>query len=619
MRKDSDRYKQFTRRAALLAGGKAMVLTALLGRMYWLQVVESPRFAVLAEENRINPRLLPPPRGRILDRFGIPLADNRQNYRVVVVREQAKDIATTLARLASIVTLDDDTLKRILRETARTRAFVPVTVAEDLTWNQVSRIEVNSPDLPGVNIEVGEIRNYPFGPAAAHLLGYVASVSEAELDGEPLLELPGFRTGKIGVERVYDKTLRGAAGTSQVEVNAVGRVIRELSREEAKPGQEIVTTIDIGLQEYVQQRLALETSASAVVLDTVSGDVLALASSPAFDPNRFANGLSTAEWQMLVTDPLSPLTNKAIAGQYSPGSTFKMMVALAAMETGIEPSHRVVCTGQITLGNARFHCWKKEGHRSLDMLGAIKHSCDIYFYDLSRRVGIDRMADMARRFGLGRPVGLDLPGERAGLMPDRNWKLATLGEPWQGGETLVAGIGQGFTLATPLQLALMTARIANGRSAVVPRLARPASESAGAEAPAPPLGLAEDHVRLVQEGMVRVTNEPGGTAFSARIIEPGMAMAGKTGTSQVRRISLAERLAGVRKNEDLPWRQRDHALFVGFAPVGAPRYATAVVVEHGGGGSRVAAPIARDVLFEAQRRNSAGGPDRQVAGGDDPT
>ena len=426
-------------------------------------------------------------------------------------------------------------------------------------------------------------------------------MSEAELNGDPLLELPGFRIGKDGIERGYEKGLRGSAGSSQVEVNAVGRVIRELARNEPEPGAELSVTLDAGLQRFLFERLSQEVSASAVVLDVQNGDVLALASSPSFNSNKFAAGLSAADWQALVNNPLKPLINKAIAGQYAPGSTFKMMVALTALSQGLDPGHRVFCSGEISLGTAKFHCWKKGGHGTLDMINGIKHSCDIYFYDAAHRAGIDSIAETARLFGLGAPVGIDLPRERAGLMPDRNWKLATFGEPWQPGETLVAGIGQGFTLATPLQLAVMTARIASGRYAVKPRLVR------SSEAPAwPELGIAEEHMKIVQEGMSRVTNEIGGTAYGARIQEPGMEMAGKTGTSQVRRITLAERLAGVKKNEDLPWEQRDHALFVGFAPVGAPRYAVAVVVEHGGGGSKIAAPIARDVLIEAQRRNSAG-------------
>ena len=606
MRKDQDRAKLFTRRAALLAGGQALMFAALAGRMYYLQVIESDRYAMLADDNRINPRLLPPPRGRILDRFGVVLADNRQDYRAVIVREQAENVNLVLDRLADIIGINEDERRRILKEMRLRRAFVPVKLRENLTWEEVSRIEVNTPDLPGVAIEVGQTRNYPHADVAAHALGYVAAVSEAELTGDPLLELPGFRIGKDGIERSYEKVLRGGAGSSQVEVNSVGRVIRELARKDPEPGEDLTITLDAGLQRFVFERLSQEVAASAVVMDIQNGDVLALASTPSFDPNKFAAGLTAAEWQSLIENPLKPLTNKTIAGQYAPGSTFKMIVALAALAQGADPGHQVFCTGETSLGNAKFHCWKKGGHGSLDMVNGIKNSCDIYFYDASRRAGIDRIAEIAHLFGFGNQVGIDLPRERSGLMPDRNWKLATYGEPWQPGETLVAGIGQGFTLATPLQLAVMAARLANGVHAVTPRLVRTQ------ETPVfPDLGIPEEHLKLVQEGMSRVTNEPGGTAFGARIQEPGMAMAGKTGTAQVRRITMAERLVGVKKNEDLPWEQRDHALFVAFAPVGAPRYAIAVVVEHGGGGSKVAAPIARDVLIEAQRRNSIGDPNLQ--------
>jgi penicillin-binding protein 2 len=602
-------YRLFSRRAALLAGAKLVLLGALTGRMYYLQVAQADKYAVLAEENRINLRLLAPLRGRILDRFGVTLATNDQNYRVVVIPEQTDDLEATLAMLGKVLPVTESDVVRVLRDAERKRPFVPVPVRENLLWDEVARVEINTPDLPGIAIEVEQSRKYPFGGLGAHVLGYVAAVSESDLTGDPLLELPGFRIGKTGVERQYDQMLRGSAGNSQVEVNAVGRVIRELSREEGAPGQDIVLTIDMGLQHYAQQRLAGELSASTVVLDAENGEVLALASTPSFDPTGFDRGLSVAEWQALLNDPLHPLTNKALAGQYAPGSTFKMMVALAALEGGLSPQHTVFCPGHVQLGTARFHCWKKGGHGTLDMLHGIQNSCDVYFYDVARRVGIDAIAAMARRFGLGAPTGIDLPGEKAGLMPDRNWKLGATGEAWQPGETLVAGIGQGFILATTLQLALMVARIGNGGRAIVPHVRRDAVFAYGATNPAPvevpSMGLAPEHVALVQQGMNLVSNDPHGTAYRSRIDVPGMELAGKTGTAQVRRITAAERLTGVIKNEDLPWERRDHALFVAFAPVAAPRYACAVIVQHGGGGAKVAAPIARDILLECQIRDPA--------------
>lgn len=612
LHEDHGRFKTFSRRALMLGGGQAVLLGGLALRMYDLQVLESDKYATLAEENRISLRLLAPPRGRILDRFGVPLAANEQNYRVVLVAEQARDVERTLDKLAQIIAIPESERRRILREVRKKRAFVPVKVAENLRWEKVSRVEVNAPDLAGISIEVGQTRAYPLGADVAHVLGYVAAVSEAELkrDNDPLLQLPGFRIGKTGLEKQYDEVLRGAAGTSQVEVNAVGRTIRELERTPGRPGQDLVLSLDARLQTFVQARLSNEKSASAVVLDTLTGGVLAMGSVPSYDPHAFSFGMTTQEWRELVNDPLHPLTNKAIAGLYNPGSTFKMVVALAALESGIGPGHDVYCPGYYELGNARFHCWRRAGHGRLDMIGGIKNSCDVYFYDIARRVGIQRIAAMARRFGLGSEVGIDLPGELGGTIPTKDWKLAEIGKPWQGGETLVSAIGQGFVLTTPLQLAVMTARLASGK-AITPRLTRRLiAEGGGGDvfepADFPPLDLPARHLDIVRTGMDAVVNEPGGTAYSRRIEQEGLQMAGKTGTAQVRRITMAERRQGVIKNEDLPWRRRDHALFVAYAPVEAPRYCCSVVVEHGGGGSTTAAPIARDILLKTQRRDPAG-------------
>ncbi|MBY0431526.1 MAG: penicillin-binding protein 2, partial [Rhodospirillales bacterium] len=375
MNRDNDRSKMFSRRAALLAGGKLSLFGALVARMYYLQVLESSKYAMLADENRINIRLLPPPRGRILDRNNVSMAVNQQNFRVLVVSEQTDSLDATLDALSAIVPLSDHDRARIHREVRRRRRFVPVTVRENLTWEDVARIELNAPDLPGVTIDVGQSRHYPMEGLGAHIVGYVAAVSEADLTGDPLLELPGFRIGKSGVERVYDLALRGKGGASQVEVNSVGRTIRELSRGEGEPGAELPLTLDLQLQEFAAQRLGDE-SAAVVVMDIHTGDVLVMASTPSFDPNAFNRGLRSEEWKELITNPRSPLTNKAIAGQYAPGSTFKMMVAMAGLEAGvITPEQRIFCPGSMQLGNAKFHCWKKHGHGPMDMLGALKNSC----------------------------------------------------------------------------------------------------------------------------------------------------------------------------------------------------------------------------------------------------
>ena len=612
MRREFDRAKAFSRRALLLAGGQAALLTLLAGRLYYLQVVEADQYKLLAEENRINMRLLPPPRGRILDRFGVELANSQRNYRVVLVPEDTASIEDTLAALGRLIVLDERDLRRVLRETRRNRPFVPVTVAENLSWREFAEVNVHSPDLPGIQPEVGESRHYPHGAAFSHVVGYVAAVAEDDLTGDPLLEMPGFRIGKSGIEKTYDRELRGAAGDSRVEVNAYGRVIQELERNDGQPGADAVLTLDAKLQEFAAARLG-EESGAAVAIDVHGGEVLVLSSTPDFDPNAFNIGMRREQWRALVSDPKAPLTNKAIAGQYPPGSVFKMIVALAALESGaIAADHRIFCTGSVTLGNHEFFCWKRAGHGHMGLLDGFQQSCDSYFYDVALRTGIDRIADMARRFGLGSRFGLELPSESAGLIPDRDWKLATRGEPWQKGETLITGIGQGFVLASPLQLAVMTAEIANGGFRVVPRVVRAIGEPGPETAPAPAsdetLGLDPRWLGLVQEGMRRVTNTARGTAYRSRIEEPEFAMAGKTGTSQVRRITRRDRTAPKVKNEDKPWIERDHAIFVAYAPVDAPRYAVAVVIEHGGLGSRAAAPVARDILLEVQRRDPLGRP-----------
>lgn len=608
---EASRSRLLTRRALVMGGIQTALFGALAGRLYQLQIVESDRFTLLSEENRINLQLLAPERGRIFDRYGIPLAANQLNYRVLLVPEKAGGVAATLAALRQILPVTPEDEERIKLEAKRNRSFTPITVRENLTWDDVARIEVNAPELPGISIDVGQRRYYTYGALASHVIGYVGAVSEKDLEGteDPVLSLPGFRIGKNGCEKTLDLALRGRAGSRQIEVNAYGRIIRELARDNGLPGDDHVLSIDMGLQEYVCARLE-DHSASCVVMDVITGEVLALASVPAYDPNVFARGVTNPEWEELVRNPRAPLSNKASGGQYPPGSTYKMAVALAALEGGhMGPDEHVFCPGVMRMGNAQFHCWKRGGHGSMNMHAAIMQSCDVYFYEVAKRVGVDGIAAMSRRLGFGEVPGVGLPGERAGLVPTAAWKEATHGVAWQKGDTVVIGIGQGYMLSTPLQLAIYTARIANGGYAVKPTLVRAIHRRDGVvreEVPDfPSMGLKAAHLAIVKGGMNGVTNDRRGTAYKARIDEAEFAMAGKTGSVQVKRISKAERERGVIKNEDRPWKDRDHALFVGYAPVEKPRYAVAVVVEHGGGGSATAAPIARDVLREVQRRDPA--------------
>lgn len=601
--KDNETSQRVISRRAMVLGAAQLAFVGILGlRMRYMQVVQADEFRMLAEENRINIRLIPPERGLIFDRKGVLIAGNEQNYSIVVVREDAGDIADTINRLSKLVRLDPDDLARSLKELERRSPFVPVTIADRLSWQDFSRVAVNSPALPGVTPEVGLSRYYPLDSDFAHIVGYVGPVSDYDLsripDPDPLLQIPNFQIGKINIETKFEADLRGKAGNRQIEVNAAGRVMRELDRIDGTPGSDMQLTVDAALQNFVQSRMANE-SASAVVMDTVTGDILALGSAPAFDANLFVRGISVADYQRLTENDYRPLANKTVQGTYPPGSTFKMITALAALEAGvIDPNERIFCPGFRRLGNRRFHCWKRGGHGRVAMLEGIYRSCDVFFYEVADRVGIDRITEVAQKLGLGQRHDLPLSGIAEGLTPTKVWKRARRGEAWLRGDTFNAGIGQGFVLASPLQLAIMAARIASGR-AVSPRMIKTVN---GIEVPVPEspvLEIRSENLALVREGMNRVSNYQRGTAYRSRINDDALAMAGKTGTSQVYSITAEERAAGVTKHEDLPWNRRDHALFVCFAPVEAPRLACSLVVEHGGGGSRAAAPIARDIMLFA--------------------
>ena len=629
--RDSEWVRMFNRRAAVLAGGQAALISALVGRLYYLQVVESDRYVMLAEDNRINMQLLSPPRGHILDRFGQALAINQQNFRVLIVPEQVRALGATLEALSHIITLSEFDRERVKKEATRKRGFLPVTVRENLTWDEMSRIQVNAPDLPGVTIDLGLTRFYPHGQDVAHLLGYVSSVDEADLTGDPLLQLPGFRIGKDGVEKVYDLQLRGKGGTSQVEVNAYGRAIRELERQEGEAGADVILTIDERIQGFAAQRLG-EESASVAVMDVHTGDLLALVSNPSFDANAFSRGLTSAEWKDLSTNDHKPLINKVLSGQYSPGSTFKTVVALAALEHGvISPEQTVHCSGSYNLGSYVKHCHKVHG--SVSMVRAISLSCDVYFYEVARRLGVDKIAPMANRFGLGAISGIGLPNEKPGLIPTEAWKKAARGERWAPGDNLNVGIGQGDVLATPIQLAVQAARLANGGIAVKPRLVRPAVQgNAPITDDARPefesLNIPLAHMEIVRQGMYDVVNGPPGatTAMAAKLklTEPdmkGWTISGKTGTAAVRGMTAADREAQKRDPSSVPWHLRDNALFIAFAPSHAPRYSLAVVVDHAlGGGAAFAAPIAKDIMELVLRLDPSRKPraEDQIASGDAP-
>ena len=591
-----------SRRAWLLGGAQIAFVGALGLRMRHLQIEQADEFRMLAEENRVNIRLIPPTRGELFDRDGRVLAKNTPSYRIVIMREDAGDVDAVIARLSQLVELDDEELNRAITEMYRSPPFLPVTVADQVGWTEISRVAANLPALPGVTTEVGLSRVYPRRDDFAHIVGYVGPVSDYDLnqigEPEPVLRIPGFQIGKVGVEAKEEDLLRGKAGAKRVEVNAGGRVMRELGRREGQPGADVQLTVDANLQAYVQARLGTE-SASAVMMDCETGDLIAVASSPTFDPNLFVRGISMEDYRVLTDNPYRPLANKPIQDTYPPGSTFKMVTALAALDAGlIGPDDTMWCPGYLEVSSRRFHCWKRTGHGHIDLENSLKQSCDVYYYSLALKIGIDNISKMAHRLGLGVRHILPMSAVASGLAPDRAWKERVHGQDWLVGDTANASIGQGYVLASPLQLAVMTARLASGRT-VSPRLVKSVN---GIEQPVQrgeSLGLNENHLRQTRRAMYAVSNDRRGTAYSNRIIDDAFRMAGKTGTSQVRNITEAERRAGVTRNEDLPWEQRDHALFVNFAPYDNPKYAVSVVVEHGGGGSKVAAPIARDITLQA--------------------
>ncbi|EAR52012.1 penicillin-binding protein 2 [Oceanicola granulosus HTCC2516] len=593
-----------TRRGLVLAGAQLGVMGLLGWRMHAMQVEQADEFRLLAEENRVNLRLLPPARGLIVDRDGRKLAENEQNYRIVIVREDAGDVDETLRRLQRLIAVEPEAIERAKEEMMRVSPFVPVTIVERVPWEDVARVTVNAPSLHGIVAEVGLSRFYNRTEETAHVVGYVGPVSDYDLtrgylasDDDPLLKIPRFQVGKTGVEARLEHVLRGSAGTKRIEVNAVGRVMRELGRQEGIKGKDVQLTIDLELQAYMNQRLDTE-SASAVLIDLEDGDIRAIGSTPSFDPNLFVRGISVADWTRLNEDKYRPLASKAVQDAYPPGSTFKMVTALAALEGGeVDSEETVYCPGHMEVSGLRFHCWRRGGHGNINLHESLKQSCDVYYYDVGQRIGIDKIAEMARRLGLGQRHDIPMSAVTEGIAPDKAWKRGFNGEEWRIGDTVNASIGQGYVLTSPLQLAVMVARIATGRS-LTPRLVRSIDGVPEPSGRGEALGLNENNLRKVRDSMSSVVNHPRGTAHRVRIVAEEFQMAGKTGTSQVRRITAEERAAGVTSNADLPWERRDHGLFVAFAPLDKPRYAVAVVVEHGGGGS-AASPLARDILLQA--------------------
>ncbi|WP_017930782.1 penicillin-binding protein 2 [Robiginitomaculum antarcticum] len=591
--------KEFSRRALVLGGG-GMTLFGIIGaRLHNLQVVHGQDYRTLSENNQFNFQIIVPDRGRIIDRNGFALATNRMDYRLMIVPERIENIDLTLRHLSTFLDIGERQSQRIQRDIKRNRGFVPVLIEDHLTWEQFAALNLNLPDLPGVIPQSGQTRQYPPDGEFSHILGYVGKPGPKALeeDDNPLLRQPTFQIGKTGVEAVVDKRLRGERGRLKVEVNALGRIVREFPNESdaARPGEDVYLTIDSKLQTQTAKAFG-EESGGAVVMDVQTGELRVLLSMPTFDANLFVSGLTQADMDRMNADEKRPQFNKVIGGGYPPASTFKMVVAMAGLENGlINPNESVFCKGKVQLGPRTFHCWKRRGHGRMDMRNAVKHSCDSYFYTMAERIGIDRIKQMGLRMGLGQTFDIGIEGQSPGLLPDDEWKRNHLNDAWRTGDSFNASIGQGFVLATPLQLAVMAARLANGKYAVTPHLI-----VGGGVPDFDLLKVNPEHLGHMQSAMYAVCEEPGGTAYRPNSMGfEGVKMAGKTGTGQVKGISAAERAVRVRRNEELPWKFRDHSIFVGYAPFDNPRFAASCIVEHGGSGARKAADMVRGMLRSA--------------------
>lgn len=580
----------FDRRSFVIGavgGGFGLLLAT---RMAYIAIAENEKYETEAESNRVNLSLIPPRRGWLLDRNGSPLASNRADFRVDLIPDRLVNPERTIDILGELLSLDQTAVRDLKDEIANARGFQPVEVASGLDFAQFAAVSVRQPDLPGVVPQRGFSRYYPTGPAVGHLIGYVgpASAEEYELDRNPLLITPGYKIGKDGLEKQFEQRLRGVPGARRVEVTASGRIVRDLDTREDIQGNPVKLTIDGPLQDYAARRLGLE-SGSVVVMDCATGDLLCMASMPSFDPNSFSDGIGRVEYAMLNEDERVPLRNKVLKGLYPPGSTVKPMVSTAFLKAGLKPEESVNCSGGLRVGNRVFRCWKRGGHGRVDMAKAIYQSCDVYFYYFAQRIGMDPIAAMAHRYGMGEEFPLPVTSQFYGTVPDPAWKMRKYGRPWAAFDTVNATIGQGYMLANPLQLAVMATRLATAKK-VMPRLI-----FSNKPPEFPPMGISNEHEAFIRSAMSDVVNGPG-TAGRARLPLEDILMAGKTGTAQVVSLAKSDGKSGL-------WKYRDHGLFIFFAPFDNPRYAGAVVIEHGGG-SGSAYPIARDVMtfmFDPQK------------------
>ena len=603
--------KLLSRRTFLLGIGKGALFSTVLFRLIYLQLFKSEKFKVLAEKNRISLRLIHPLRGNIVDRNGKILALNKNSYNVLLEGNKNLDeVNQALDKISRIIFLNNTELNNVYNNLlTKKKSDLPIFIKKNLKWNELSSLNVNLINLPNVFIEQGIKREYPYRNLASHVIGYMTTPQEKDIKKYPFLKLMDADVGRFGIEESFEKELRGFPGTKYLEVNAYGREIREISKEESVSGNEVKLTIDINLQKYVNS-LMKNISGSVVAIDVNNGAILALESSPNFDPNLFTKTISQEDWDKLINNPLAPMVNKSISGEYSPGSTFKLIVLYSALINNIiKPNNVINCSSKINFGDRDFYCWchkKKTGcwanknhKRNVGPELAIAQSCDSFFYELAKRLGIESIVETARNFGLGSKSGINLKGEKYGLVPNKSWKKKTYNKSWKIGETMITGVGQGFLRTTPIQLAVMTAMFANEGKKIFPTIYKSFGNTNNSDNSVftNQTLYQKKFFSLIKNAMFSAVNKPFGTAFKSKIENP--VFAGKTGTVQVRTISKREREVGIIPNKELPLKKRDHAMFVGFAPYDNPKIALSVVVEHGGSGSKIAAPIAKKIFKKA--------------------
>ena len=618
--------KLINRRMFLLTAGKALVLVGILGRLITLQINESKKYKTLSDKNRFREWKLAPERGVIKDYFDNEIASNRQVYQIHLIPENANSVEAVFVRLKTILNISDKKIFYLKKKIAKQKPWEPVIISDNLNWSEFSRVNLFLNELQGIEPIVSVARTYNDN-SSAHILGYVSQVSAKDLKEKKYLKdmaVPGIAVGKTGLEKRLDKEIIGEVGFQRYEVNAFGKRIKQIQVDQGQSGKNFKNTLDLEVQQYVSELLK-NIAASVCVMDIYNGDIISMVSSPTYDPNAFVHGVDKAYWNTLIKDEKKPLINKAISGLYPPGSTIKTLVALSALENKIiSPSNTFQCTGKIELFGEKFHCWKKKGHGIMNMKTAIKRSCDVYFYEVARKLGVDRLSETAKKFGLGRRVFNSFSEERSGVVPNTSWKKKYIGQNWYLGETLHSGIGQGYYQSTPIQLCLMTAQIANGGFEIKPRIIFDEKKNNLKEylkfkndnpnQPLPeellvsnfdlkPLFKNQENIKIVQEAMYSSSNEPGGTSYRSRLENKDYTFAGKTGSSQIKRFTEEQREAEV-KQESLDYKDRDHALFVAFAPYNDPKYSISVVVEHGGSGSKAAAPIAKKVIKKVIERNA---------------